>query len=105
MLDADVLAGVDVDAVAVAGVAADGEAFDQDVAAVGGMDVPDVLIGGRKILEVHAVAAQELDECGVAIAGFAGEDRAAGAASEPGIALDVARSNNADAGGVDGVVF
>ena len=44
MLDADVLAGVDVDAIAVAGIAADGEAFDQDVLAVGGMDVPDVLI-------------------------------------------------------------
>ena len=51
---------------------------------------------------MDGVATQEFNERGMAVTGFAGKNRAAGAATEPGIAFDVAGPGNADAGGVDG---
>ncbi len=61
VVDEDVLAGVDVDAVTVAAGGADGEVFDGDVLAEGGMERPHEVVAGGEVLEAEVGAVDGLD--------------------------------------------
>ena len=65
-VDGDVLAGIDIEAVAVAAGGADGEVFDGDVFAAGGMDGPHEAVVGGEIFEADIGAVDGFDEAGVA---------------------------------------
>ncbi len=60
-VDEDVLAGVDVDAVAVAAGGADGEVLDDDVAAECGMERPHEVVTGGEVFEAEVGAVDGLD--------------------------------------------
>ena len=66
VVDEDVLAGVDVDAVAVAAGGADGEVFDGDVAAERGVKGPHEVVAGGEVFEAEVGAVDGLDEGGMA---------------------------------------
>ena len=61
VVDEDVLAGVDVDAVAVAAGGADGEVFDDDVAAERGVEGPHEVVAGGEVFEAEVGAVDGLD--------------------------------------------
>ena len=98
MVDEDVLAGVDVDTVAVAAGGADGEVLDGDVAAERGVKGPHEVVAGGEVFEAEVAAFDGFDEGGMA-EGAVG----AGAAAEGVCADDFAGADDADVVGVDGV--
>ena len=61
VVDEDVLAGVDVDAVAVAAGGADGEVLDDDVAAERGVERPHEVVAGGEVFEAEVGAVDGFD--------------------------------------------
>ncbi len=61
VVDEDVLAGVDVDAVAVASGGADGEVLDGDVAAECGVEGPHEVVAGGEFFEAEVGAVDGFD--------------------------------------------
>jgi hypothetical protein len=90
-----VLAGVDVDAVAVAAGAANRKVPDEDVLAVGGMNGPHQAVRGGEILQPDVLAAERLDQRRVAQRVLR-----VGASAESGVASDPAGPYYADVIGI-----
>ncbi len=78
--------------------AADGEVADGDVPAVGGMDRPHQAVFGGESFQPDAVAADGLDQRGMAQRILCG-----GPAAQGSVAGYLSRSGDADIGGVEGI--
>ena len=97
-VDHYMLAGIDIDAVAVAARAADGQVLDENVVAVGWVQRPHQAIFGREVFEAHVIAANRFDQ-----RRMAQRVLRVGSSAQRCVADDLSRPDDADVFGIDGV--